>query len=108
MPAQKIYKDYSGNHIYPILIDFTKLEISKENFLEDLRNSGIRAQIHYLPIPFHPFYAKNGFDVRNIPNAVKYYSECMSIPLYPNLSKHQQRFVLSNLKRIVRSNLHSS
>jgi UDP-4-amino-4,6-dideoxy-N-acetyl-beta-L-altrosamine transaminase len=99
-PAQEANKKNSGNHIYPILIDFTKLEISKEDFLDELRNSGIRAQIHYLPIPLHPFYALNGFTTIKIPNALKYYSKCMSIPLFPGLSKRKQRKVMKSLGRI--------
>ena len=100
-PAQAVNKKNSGNHIYPILIDFTKLEISKEDFLEELRNLGIRAQIHYLPIPSHPFYAQKGFTISNTPNAVNYYSKAVSIPLFPELTKRKQGAVIKSLTRIM-------
>ena len=100
-PAQLTCKNNSGNHIYPILIDFVRLKISKEYLLEELRDSGIRAQIHYLPIPLHPFYAKKGFAASNIPNAVKYYSNCLSIPLFPGLSKRKQKAVMKSMVGII-------
>ncbi len=100
-PAQLIRKNNSGNHIYPILIDFARLKISKECLLEELRDSGIRAQIHYLPIPLHPFYARKGFTASQIPNSINYYSKCMSIPLFPGLSKRKQKAVMKSLVSII-------
>jgi perosamine synthetase len=105
MPAQKQSdKKNSGNHIYPILIDFSKIALSREPFLEELRKLGIRAQIHYLPIPLHPYYMQNGFGISHIPNAHNYYAQCISIPLFPKLSKSKQKKVIRNIKRLINTN----
>jgi dTDP-4-amino-4,6-dideoxygalactose transaminase len=45
-------------HLYPLLIKFNKLKITKSLFLKKLLAVGIRLQVHYIPTYLHPFYKK--------------------------------------------------
>jgi dTDP-4-amino-4,6-dideoxygalactose transaminase len=58
---------------------------------------GFGSQVHYLPVPMHPFYSNNGYTMNNFPNAKHYYEECLSIPLYYDLSDVEQQFVMNTL-----------
>ena len=51
-----------------------------------LRENGIFAQIHYIPVYLQPWYQKN-YDYSKIdcPNGDEYYNSCFSIPLYPDI-----------------------
>ena len=99
--AQTGSKEFSGNHIYPIRIRFDRLEINRAQLMRKLSDLGIGTQVHYLPIPLHPYYKKLGYLTSSIPEAMNYYAQCLTIPLFPRLSKKKQRFVIHSLKRLL-------
>ena len=61
-----------------------------------LREKKILAQIHYIPIHFQPYYIER-YGKLNYPNAEKYYDECLTIPLYPGLSKDEQNYIVKKI-----------
>lgn len=75
---------YSSYHLYIIRIKPCETHTRKRIF-EKLRNSGVYVNIHYIPIYKHPYY-KNYFDEENFTNSNAYYSEAISIPIYPGLT----------------------
>lgn len=94
-------RDLSANHLYLIKIDFTKLSKSRNQVMSELRGSGIITQVHYLPIPLHPYYKTLGYEITNLPQTMSLYSQIISIPIHPKLTKRAQRKVIRNLKRIL-------
>ena len=50
-----------------------------------LRSKGINVNVHYIPIHMQPYFKKMGFKFGDFPNSERYYSEAISIPIYPNL-----------------------
>ena len=56
-----------------------------------MEESGVKLQVHYIPIHLQPFYKKNyGFDSGDYPNAEILYTNEVSLPVYPSLNKHKQ------------------
>jgi perosamine synthetase len=100
-PAQVNYAINSSNHIYPVRINFTKLGISRAELMLKLLDCGIGSQVHYIPIPMHPYYQKLGYEIESIPESMAFYNEALSIPLFPNLSGRSQKFVARTLKRVI-------
>ena len=104
---ENIYKSQSriggesANHLYTIKIDFTKLKISRNDLMNELRGKGIITQVHYIPIPLHPYYKELGYDVHNLPNAMNFYHQVLSIPIYPKLSILKQFKVYKNLRKLL-------
>ena len=78
---------FSSFHLYIIKIDQDKSECRNQIF-EKLRNNGILVNIHYIPIYRQPYY-ENDYDRTNFINSEKYYSEALSLPIYPGLSESQ-------------------
>ena len=91
----------SANHLYPLIINFEKLAAGRATILNKLKSEGVGTQVHYIPIPMHPYYRKLGFDVFNYPNSLKYYYSCLSIPIYPGLTANKTRKVSKIIKRII-------
>lgn len=89
-------KDISSFHLYVI-----EVKKNRNNILNILRNKGILASIHYIPIHFHPYYQKLGFKLGDFPNSEKYYENCISIPIYPNLTLEEQDFVIKQILHII-------
>ena len=48
--------------------------------MEELKKKGILTQVHYIPVPLHPFTQKLKFS--KIDNALNYYQSCLSIPIF--------------------------
>ena len=96
-PAQSNSSTLSAHHIFPIRVNYSELKFSRARLMKSLKERGIGTQVHYIPIPLHPYYQKLGFGVESLPEALSYYHEALTIPLYPSLKQSQQRKVLMEL-----------
>lgn len=94
----------SALHIFVLKIDFTKLNISRNQLMKKLRNKGIGSQVHYIPIPMQPYYRDLGFEPSDYPNAVHFYNSTLSIPIFPKLKKRNVKKICAVLKEVVREN----
>jgi len=62
-----------------------------------LKEMGIGTQVHYRPIPQQPYYANLGYDFADYPEALHYYEEALSIPLFPKVKRSQQEYVAKSI-----------
>ena len=92
----------SANHLYPIAIDFAAIEYGKNELMLELRKKGIMTQVHYMPIPLHPFYQKLGFNMEKLPNALNFYFKTLSIPVYPKLSFRKQKKIIKIFRNLLK------
>lgn len=83
---QSKFRKQSANHLYIIGINFKKLKINKYLLVKKLQEKGILTQVHYIPIPMHPYYQKLGYKMTNLENTKAYYHQAISIPIYFELS----------------------
>jgi len=88
-------------HLYPLLIDFESLEISKIEFFEQMKLKGISLQVHYIPVHLQPFYQQFGYKVGDFPQAEKFYEMEVSLPLYPNLRLKDVDCVIPSVKELL-------
>lgn len=82
-------KTHSSFHLFIIRINKEKIKISHKEFFEKLRNSGILVNLHYIPLYRHPYYSKMGFKKEDFPESESYYSEAISIPIFPRMKKKE-------------------
>jgi len=91
-------------HLYPIRLKLEKLKITRSDFIEKLRERGIGASVHFIPIPLHPAYARLPYvDPESCPKAMELYERLVSLPIYPDLSREQIEHIASSVKAIVRA-----
>lgn len=64
---------------------------------DHLRSKGIFAQVHYIPVHLFPYYKSLGFKEGDFPLAEAYYKNCLSLPMYPTLTKEQQDYVITEV-----------
>ncbi len=82
---------YNAHHLFVI-------EVNKRKELYDfLHSKGILVQIHYIPVHTLPYYKKIDYSSANLMNAEKYYSRCISLPMYPTLSNNEQNFIIHTI-----------
>jgi len=100
----KPYQDqdsYSALHLYPIQVDLDSIDKSRKQIFDELRQSGIGVNVHYIPIYAQPYYQQLGFQEGDFPNSGVYYDKAISIPLFQTMTLEQQDEVVNNLKNIV-------
>ena len=91
----------SAYHLYIVRIMLEQTDKSKKEVFLSLRDAGIGVNVHYIPVHTQPYYQKLGFKLGDFPVAEKYYSEAISIPMYPQLTQGQQDFVVEQLKAAI-------
>ena len=91
-------KSRSSYHLYPIQIKDNKNKINQLSVYNKLRYNQVGVNLHYIPVHRHPYYEKLGFKKNDFPEAEKFYSKTISLPIFPNLKKKQQEMVISSLR----------
>jgi perosamine synthetase len=100
-PAQLTGRDFSGHHLYVLRINFNSLGTNRVELMKNLKDKGIGSQVHYIPVPMQPYYQKLGTNPGDFSNAINYYEEALSIPLFYDLTDTQQEKIISVFKDLV-------
>lgn len=80
-----------GYHLYVVEVT------NRLGLYNYLRTKNIFAQVHYVPTHLMPYYKQQGYRTGDFPNAEKYYSRCLSLPMYPTLTEAEQDFVIQSV-----------
>ncbi len=75
----------SALHLYPVQLDSDRTPLGRKTVFERLRGLGIGVNVHYIPVHTQPYYRNLGFASGALPNAERYYSRCLSLPMHPAL-----------------------
>lgn len=93
---------YSGLHLYVIRLQTNQIKKSHKEVFDELRSANIGVNLHYIPVHLQPYYQQNlGFKAGNFPEAELYYSQAISLPMYPGLSVDEQEYVMKTLRSIL-------
>jgi hypothetical protein len=79
-------------HLYVIEVD------RRSELVNFLREKNIFVQIHYIPAHTMPYYRQYGWKIGDLPIAEKYYTMCLSLPMYPTLTNEEQEFVIDQIR----------
>lgn len=91
----------SAYHLFTVMIDFQKVGKRRQEIMDSLRESGIGTQVHYIPIPHHPFYRHLGYDEKDYPVAASFYQRCLSLPIFPGLEPWEIERITDALKELL-------
>ena len=71
-----------------IRIDENKWTISRDEIIAQLSDEGIGTSVHYKPIHLHSFYIKKyDYKADDFPNATYFFTNVISLPIYPLLEE---------------------
>ena len=74
-------------HLYVLRLNLDRLNISRNQFIEELGTRKIASSVHFIPIHVHPYYRdKYGYLPQDFPVAHREYQRIVSLPLHPRMS----------------------
>ena len=89
-------KNKPSFHLILININFKKIKINKDVFLNYLYKKNIISQFHYIPIyKYRIFKSKK----TKLKNSEDYHSKVLSIPIYHSLKSKDQIYVIDTIKK---------
>ena len=92
---------YSAMHLYVIRLKLDEIKKTHRQVYEALREAGILVNLHYIPVYRQPYYEKMGFSAGHCPNAERYFSEIISIPMFPRMTEDDQERVIDVLRVVL-------
>ena len=95
------YKEKFSYHIFPILLSE---DVSRNEFMDRLKESGIQTSIHYPPIHLFTYYRKMfGFKEGVLPKTEFVGEYVVTMPLYPMMNTDDVWYVCDTIKEIIQS-----
>lgn len=91
---------YSAFHLYIVRVHFKDENLHKILFSR-LREHGIGVNLHYIPVYLQPWFEKMGFSSGYCAEAERYYSQAISLPIFPSMTDLEQDEVCTTLLRLI-------
>lgn len=91
----------SAWHLYVIRLNLGLVRESRRRVFDALRAENIGVNVHYIPVPWHPFYRRLGFAAGQWPVAEGEYERLLTLPLWPGMSDGDAESVVEALKKVV-------
>lgn len=93
---------YSGLHLYVIRLQLDNISKNHRQVFESLREQGVGVNLHYIPVHTQPYYQAMGFAAKDFPEAMAYYREAISLPMFQGLTDEQQDEVIRVLESVLK------
>ncbi len=88
-------------HLYILRLNLDRLRINRDEFIQCLRQKGIGASIHFIPIPLHSYFARLPLAAYACPRALELYPRIVSLPLYPGLTDEQLHYIARSVREVL-------
>ena len=98
---EEIPESETTRHLYILRLNLEKLTCDRKQFFDALTAENVVPQVHYLPVYWHSYYEKLGYERGLCPEAEKLYEEIMSIPLYYSLTDEEVEDTIRAVKKLI-------
>jgi dTDP-4-amino-4,6-dideoxygalactose transaminase len=85
-------------HLYPLRVPAER----RKDVFNELRGLGIGVQVNYIPAYWHPVFEDLGYKRGMCPNAEAYYTQEISLPLFPGMSDGDVGRVVDAVRQVLR------
>lgn len=92
----------SGWHLYMIQVDERVLGKFRREIFDEMRAMNIGVHVHYIPVYWHPYYRKLGYDKVTCPVAEQWYERALTLPIFPGMTDKDVGEVVEALKWVIK------
>jgi perosamine synthetase len=83
----------SAWHLYVLRLHLDRLSADRRAIYAALRAENIGVNVHYIPVPWHPYYQGLGYERGGWPVAEANYERMLTLPIFPAMSDGDVRDV---------------
>lgn len=92
----------SAWHLYIIRLNLDRLRVGRAEIFKALRAENLGVNVHYVPVPWHPYYQKLGYAKGQWPVAESAYERIISLPIFPAMSEQDVEDVVQAVFKVVK------
>ena len=88
-------------HLFVIQLDLEQLQVGRKEVFAALRAENIGVNVHYIPVYWHPYYQKLGYERGLCPVAEATYERLISLPMFAALSDTDVADTIAAVHKVV-------
>ena len=89
-------------HLYVLRLNSDRTRITRDQFINQMRERNIGCSVHFIPIHLHRYYReKYGYKAADFPTALREYQRMVSLPLSPRMTEQDVKDVIEAATNIV-------
>lgn len=95
-------EDHAGSgHLYIARFE-GKTREECNSIIEQMAERGVATNVHYKPLPMMTAYKAKGIDIKDYPNAYKFFENEITLPLNTKMTEEDVEYVIENLIDILK------
>jgi perosamine synthetase len=91
----------SAWHLYPIRLRLERLSAGRAEVFKALRAENIGVNVHYIPVPWHPYYQQLGYGRGRWPKAEDAYERLISLPMFHAMTDADIEDVVTAVHKVI-------
>jgi perosamine synthetase len=88
-------------HLYVVQLQLDLLNADRARIFAALRAENIGVNVHYIPVPWHPYYAKLRHERGHWPVAETVYERLLTLPMWPGLADGDVSDVIMAVNKVI-------
>src|SRR6266487_1578176 len=100
LPALPPERDHAW-HLFVIRLQLQRLRVSRAEVFRALRAENIGVNLHYIPVPWHPFYQRLGYAKGQWPVAEAAYERIISLPMWPGMTDDDVQDTIAAVRKVI-------
>ena len=88
-------------HLYVIRLNLELLKVSRAEIFSALRAEGLGINVHYIPVPWHPYYQNLGYKKGQWPVTEREYERIISLPMFPKMNDQDMSDAIEAVKKVI-------
>lgn len=102
LPCEHSNRKHSW-HLYSLRLDLSVWRRGRDEFIEGLKQRGIGASVHWMPLHMHPYYRDAyGLEPDDFPISAALWPRLVTLPLFPGMRPNEIEFVATAIAEMSR------
>jgi UDP-4-amino-4,6-dideoxy-N-acetyl-beta-L-altrosamine transaminase len=87
-------------HLYPVRLNLAHFSVDRGTIFRALRAENIGVNVHYIPVPWHPYYQALGYRKGSWPVAEDAYERLLTLPLWAGMTDRDVDEVVAAVDKV--------
>jgi perosamine synthetase len=88
-------------HLYVIRLNLERLRVGRAEVFRALLAENIGVNVHYIPVPWHPYYRQLGYTKGQWPVAESAYERLISLPMFHGMTDADAEDVVEAVQKVI-------